>query len=182
VVRPVELIPLVCLKCDTPLPAQPDEVAWVCARCGQGLLLNETDARGLSPLAVQYAAGLDPNRKGKPFWVADGSVQLQRTIYAALSDKTGEARQLWSQPRRFFIPASEVPLQTLADLGPRLVLNPPALQPGPAGSFEPVTVAPADLPALAEFIVLAIEAGRSDMLKQVQIKVSLSEPVLWVLP
>lgn len=181
-VRPVELIPLVCLKCDAPIPAAPDEVAWVCARCGQGLLLNEAEARGLSPLTVQYVTGLDPSRKGKPYWVAEGSVQLQRTTYATLSDKAGEARQLWSQPRRFFIPASEVPLQSLADLGPRLVLNPPALQPGPAAPFEPVTVLPQDLPALAEFIVLAIEAGRSDMLKQVQIQVRLTEPVLWVLP
>jgi hypothetical protein len=182
VVQPVELIPLVCLKCDAPLPAQPDEVAWVCTRCGQGLLLDEAAERGLSPLLVQYANGLDPNRKGKPFWVVEGSVQLQRTTYATLSDKAREAQQLWSQPRRFFIPASEVPLQTLADLGPTLVLNPPALQPGPAVLFEPVTVSPDDLPALAEFIVLAIEAGRSDMLKQVNIQVNLSEPALWVLP
>ena len=110
--------------------------------------------------------------------MVEGSVQLQRTTYAALSDKAREAQQLWCQPRRFFIPASEVPLQTLADLGPRLVLNPPALQPGPPAPFEPVTVSPDDLPALAEFIVLAIEAGRSDMLKQVTYPgtASLSQP------
>ena len=181
-VQRVELIPLVCLKCDTPLPAQPDEIAWVCARCGQGLLLDESAVRGLAPLTVQYAAGLDPNRKGKPYWVAEGRVQLQRTTFAALTDKAGEARQLWAQPRRFFIPAYQVPLQTLADLGPRLVLQPPELLPGPPAPFEPVTVSPDDLPALAEFIVLAIEAGRSDMLKQVTIQVSLAEPLLWVLP
>jgi hypothetical protein len=63
-----------------------------------------------------------------------------------------------------------------------MLLHPPALQPGPAVPFEPVTVAPTDLPALAEYIVLAIEAARSDMLKQVTIQVSLSAPVLWVLP
>ncbi len=181
-VQPVELIPLVCLKCDTPLPAQPDEVAWVCARCGQGLLLDEAAERGLSLLAVQYAGGVDPDRKGKPFWVVEGSVKLQRSTYESFSNKAGESQQLWSQPRRFFIPASDLPLQTLAEIGPRLLLNPPALQPGPPARFEPVTVAPDDLPALAEFIVLAIEAGRSDMLKQVNIQVSLSAPALWVLP
>ena len=181
-VQRVALIPLACFKCDTSLPAQPGETAWVCARCGQGLRLDEDAPAGLAPLAVQYAAGLDPARPGKPFWVAEGRVQLQRTTYATLSDKAGEARQLWAQPRRFFIPAYDVPLQILADLGPRLALNPPALQPGPPAPFEPVTVSPDDLPALAEFIVLAIEAGRSDMLKQVGIQVSLSEPALWILP
>lgn len=181
-VQPVELIPLVCLQCETPVPAQPDEVAWVCARCSQGLLLDETAERGLSMLAVQYASGLDPNGKGKPFWVVEGSVQLQRSTYDSFSNKAKEAELLWSQPRRFFIPAHDVPLQTLAELGPRLVMNPPALQPGAAAPFEAVTVSPHDLQGLAEFIVLAIEAGRSDMLKQVNIQVSLSEPALWVLP
>jgi len=172
----------VCFKCDTPLPAGSDEVAWVCARCGQALLLDETEARGLVPLEVQYAAGIDPVKKGKPFWVADGRVLLQRATFSTFSDKAGDARLLWSQPRRFFIPAFEVPLQTLAELGPHLLLNPPTMTPGPAVPIEPVTLSPADLPALAEFIVLAIEANRSDMLKQVQIQVSLFEPALWVLP
>lgn len=190
-VQPVALIPLACLKCGTPLAAQPDEVAWVCARCGQGLLLDENAENGLARLEFQYASGLDPappahsaggDRKGMPFWVVEGRVQIERTIFASFQDKSREAQELWAAPRRFFIPASEVPLQTLADLGPRLLLNPPALQPGPASPFEPVTVSPADLPALAEFIVLAIEAGRSDMLKQVNIQVNLTAPVLWVLP
>jgi len=181
-VPPVELIPLACLKCDASISAEPDEVAWVCASCGQGLLLDETAERGLSPLVVQYANGLDPNRQGKPFWVVEGNVQLARSTYDTWSNKDEEAQQIWSQPQRFFVPASEVPLQTLADLGPRLLLNPPTLQPGPAAPFEPVTVSPDDLPALAELIVLAIEAGRSDMLKQVNIQVALSEPALWVLP
>ena len=181
-VQPVELIPLACLKCDTSLPAQPDEVAWVCSRCGQGLLLDETAERGLSLLEVAYAAGIDPAGKGKPFWVVAGRVDLQSSTFETFSNKAGEAQQLWSQPRSFFIPASDLPLQTLVELGPRLLLNPPALQPGPPVSFEPVTVAPDDLPALAEFIVLAIEAGRSDMLKQVNIQVALAAPALWVLP
>jgi hypothetical protein len=181
-VQPVALIPLACLKCDTPLAAQPDEVAWVCTRCGQGLLLDESAENGLALLEIQYASGLDPQRKGMPLWVVEGRVQLERTIFASFNDKSREAQELWAKPRRFFIPASEVPLKTLADLGPGLLLNPPTLQPGPAAPFEPVTVSPADLPALAEFIVLAIEAGRSDMLKQVNIQVNLSAPVLWVLP
>ena len=181
-VQPIELIPLTCLQCDTPLPAQPDEVAWVCARCGQGLLLDESAERGLARLAVQYATGIDPTRKGKPFWVVEGSVNLQRSTFESFSNKSGEAQQLWSKPRRFFIPASDLPLQTLAEVGPRLLLNPPTLQHGPAVSFEPVTVSPDDLPGLAEFIVLAIEAGRSDMLKQVTIQVTLAAPALWVLP
>jgi len=175
--RPVELIPLVCFKCDTPVSAEPDEVAWVCGRCGQGLLLDES--KGLAPLQVQYSAALPPNTRGKPFWVAEGSVGVQRQTYSG--DKSNEALQFWSQPKRFFVPAYTCQLDTLVDLGPRLLLNPPALQPGPATAFEPVTLAPGDIQAMAEFIVMAIEAGRSDMLKQVGVTVKLSTPALWVL-
>ena len=132
-VQPVELIPLVCLKCDTPLPAQPDEVAWVCTRCGQGLLLDETAERGLSLLEVQYAAGIDPAGKGKPFWVVEGRVDLQRSTYESVSNKAGEAQQLWSQPRRFFIPASDLPLQTLAGARPAPAAQPARPAARPAG-------------------------------------------------
>ncbi len=32
----VKLIPMQCVRCQQPLTAQPDEVVWVCANCGQG--------------------------------------------------------------------------------------------------------------------------------------------------
>jgi hypothetical protein len=129
---------------------------------------------------IQCTAGI-PQWNGKPFWVADGTVQLQRQIYG-YGDKGKEAQQLWSQPRRFYVPAFDCSLETLLSLGPRMLLQPPALQPGPVAPFDPVTLHPKDVQPLADFIVLAIEAGRSDMLKEVRLNVRLSEPALWVLP
>lgn len=182
--RPVTLVPLACFKCDAPIPAQPEEVAWVCARCGQGLALNddpEATGKGTLPLVVQFANGIPPAGRGKPYWVADGTVQLQRQIYG-YGDKGKEAQSLWSQPRRFFIPAFDCSLETMLSLGQRMLLQPPALQPGPAAAFEPVTLHRRDIQPMADFIVLAIEAGRSDMLKEVRLNVRLSEAALWVLP
>jgi hypothetical protein len=142
------------------------------------MLLDEN--RGLLPLQVQYAAGIDPDGVGRPFWVADGQVSLQRELYSG--NKNTEAQLLWSQPRRFTIPAYNCHLDTLLQYGVQLLLKPPALQPGSAVRFQPVTLAPGDLQALAEFIVVAIEAERSDMLKQIEVAVRLSEPVLWIFP
>jgi hypothetical protein len=48
--------------------------------------------------------------------------------------------------------------------------------------FEPVILPVADVPALADFIVMAVEAGRKDSLKKVQVSVSLGTPALWILP
>jgi hypothetical protein len=192
--RPIELIPLLCIKCQTPVPAQAEEVAWVCARCGQGLILDET--KGLAPLELRYDTSLaarssgTQQNKGKPFWVADGLVVVERQTYSG--NKSSEAQNFWNVPRRFYVPAYTCPLETLRSIGPQMLLKPPALQPlqipppgevasRPYSAFEPVTLLRSDVQALAEFIVVAIEAGRSDMLKQIQVKVKLTEPVLWIL-
>jgi hypothetical protein len=176
--RPVELIPLVCVQCSTRLPAEAGQVAWVCPQCGRGQLLTE---KGLVPLTVDYAAGITPGTKGKPYWVAQGEVALQRQTYSGNQDS--EARKFWSQPRRFFIPAFDLPLEGLLSLGRQLLTRPPALQPGSPAPFEPVTFSPEDVTPLAEFIVMALEADRSDKLKNVNIQLHWTEsPTLWILP
>jgi hypothetical protein len=178
----VELIPLRCLRCDTPVPAEPDEIAWACERCGQGMLLDES--LSLAPLEIHTVAGIPAGTAGRPFWVASGRVTLGRDTYGSswLGNKTGEAERFWSQPRPFTIPAFACALDDLLAMGAHLILNPPPLKPGPAAPFQPVILPPADLPALAEFVVLALEAGRRDQLKKVEISVNLGEPELWILP
>jgi hypothetical protein len=173
-------VPLVCLKCSTPVPAEPDEVAWVCSQCGQGLLLDVE--KGLEPLIVQYAAGIPAGARGKPFWVVDVQVILQGRETYSMINQNGAAAQAWAAPRRFFVPAFECPLETMQGIGARLLLQPPALQAGPRAAFEPVVVSPVDVKPLAEFIVMAVEAGRSDSLKRLQFDLRLSAPALWILP
>jgi hypothetical protein len=176
--RPIELIPLTCLRCATRLPAQPDEVAWVCPQCGQAQQLDEQ--KGLAALDVQFAAGIAPGQRGKPFWVADGQVTLQRQTYSGNQD--AEASKFWGAARRFFIPAFNLDLEQTLTIGRQLLLQPPALTSGPATAFEPVTLVPEDVPALAEFIVMALEADRKDKLKELRISLKLSAPDLWILP
>ena len=178
---PVELVPLRCLRCDTPVPAEPDEVAWLCAQCGQGLLLDE--AKGLAVLEIQTAPGIPPGALGRPFWVASGQVRLQRETHEGfIGRRTGQAERFWAEPRRFFVPAFTCPLDELLELGSFLVQQQPALQVGPPARFQPVTLPPDDVAALAEFVVLAVEAGRKDNLKRMDVAVTLGSPALWVLP
>lgn len=178
--KPVELIPLICPRCSTPVPAESGEVAWVCSQCGEGWSLEEE--RGLAPLRVEFSAGIAPNNSGKPYWVVEGQVSLQRQSFGSNQQQSSEAEVFWRQPRRFLIPAYTCTLEELLDLGTRMLLQPPALQPGSPAHFEPATLAPEDLQATAEFIVMAIEASRKDKLKQVDFNLRLSSPVLWVLP
>lgn len=174
-----ELIPLKCPRCETPVPAAPDEIAWVCQRCGQGLMLDES---GVSLQAIHFAAGIQPGKKGNPFWVAGGNLRLSRETYASFSKKDNEAAEFWAVPRRFFVPAFACDLETTLTLGANLIRNPPRLTEGSPAPFSPVTVHPRDIFPLAEFIVVAIEAERKDSIREINFTLELRGAELWVLP
>ena len=178
--RPVELVPLVCIKCSTAIPAGVDEVAWVCAQCGQGMYLDE--AHGLEALDVHFSAELPQEGTGKPYWVADGQVTMARETYDYAGEHGKAAEEFWGQSRRFFVPAYQAPLEGLLKDARGMLLNLPDLEPGPATPFEAVTLFRDDVKSAAEFIVIAIEAGRKDQIKRVDFELELSTPVLWILP
>jgi hypothetical protein len=143
------------------------------------------DQKGLLPLEVEYATGIAPNALGKPFWVAEGQASVGRETYSG--NQAREAQDFWGQPRRFFVPAFTSSLENLLSLGTNLLLNPPAFQlrseeGGPPARFEPVTLHAEDVTAAAEFIIVAIEAGRRDKLKRIDLSLKLSTPCLWILP
>ena len=178
--RPIELVPLVCIQCSTAIPAGVEEVAWVCAQCGQGMVLDE--AHGLEALDIHYAADIPQNSTGKPYWVADGQVTLERVTYSSAGEHREAAEQFWGQARQFFVPAFQAPLESLLEVAKAMLLNPPRLSSGPATPFEAVTLKREDLSAAAEFIVMAIEAERKDKIKRIDFELKLSKPVLWILP
>jgi len=175
----IQLVPLVCVQCSTPLPAEPGETAWVCAQCGQGMALDSR--QGLVRVPVVYAAGAPPNGRGRPFWVADGMVQLQRSTYRANSGSTRDAEQFWSITRRFFIPAYRLDTENFLKVGAALLERPPQVQPGTAYAFEAVTLALEDLQPVGEFLVMGIEAARKDAIREIHFSLRLSPPALWIL-
>jgi hypothetical protein len=176
----VELVLLKCLQCGTPVPAEEDEVAWVCATCGRGLLLTETE---LVPINVQWAALSagqgQGGRLGRPVWVFGGAVEIvHRESYSG----GNQPDDLWRNPVRLFVPAYTCPLQELEDVGARLTRQQPLLTPGPPGPLTGCTLLPAEARAVAEFIVLTIEAERKDKLRTIDVRLNVGAPELWVMP
>jgi hypothetical protein len=178
---PIALIPMLCVRCQNPLAAQPGEVLWVCPGCGQGQLLSDT--HGLLAQVVRYAVGIPQNSKGKPVWVAQGQATSLRRASFDTFDNRKDMEQFWSQPHSFFIPAYDLPLDQLTSTALGLLRQPVNLADAASpAAFYPVTVHPEDIQPLAEYIVLAFEADRKDRLKQLDFSLKLGEPELWVLP
>ncbi len=96
--------------------------------------------------------------------------------------RASEADRYWRTPRRFFIPAFSGSLDDLLQLAAGLTQKPPEITSGKAADFEPVILAPQDVPGLVEFLVMSIEAERKDSLKQLSVSAELGEPELWILP
>lgn len=175
----VILVPMNCIKCSTPIPAEPDQVAWVCPVCDQCMYLDEET--GLQEQEIYYSIGLTPAIPGKPYWVADGQVSLQRETFGSAKN-SAEAQLFWGQPRRFFIPAYAASLEELLNRAKDLLLSPPILREGQKNLFQPVIMDKKDVSAAVEFLVVAIEADRSDRLKKVDFQLKISKPGLWILP
>ena len=178
--KPIELVPLVCPQCSTPVPAEIDEVAWVCAQCGQGLALDQ--AEGIKSLRVNYHEGIPANTPGHPYWVTAGQVKMERSTYGSKGDGERASQEFWSEPRRFYVPAYKASLETLLAQATGLLRNPPVLHHGPAAPFKSVTMPVEDVRPAVEFIVMAIEAERPDKIKRIEFSLELSEPFLWILP
>lgn len=174
----ISLIPMFCPKCGFPIKAQVEEVVWICSQCLEGVLLNNENNLVLIKIQFQQS-GLDVI-EGFPYWVTRLKVSLNReTLRGDLSD---EMLQFWQNPRTVFIPAFVMELEELFKRAEALIKNPPILFTGSVIAFKPVVLSPVDLRAYIEFLVMQIEAGRQDDLKQLTFELQLDEPALWIFP
>src|SRR5512133_56916 len=173
----IRLVPLLCVQCKAPVPARPDEVAWVCETCGRGLLLDTAPKPGLGecgtqPLDIFFSNAVTPGAQGHPFWVARGQVNLtMRETYKG--DEGRAAREFWSAPHLFFIPAWETSLEETIKMGVSLLRTPQRMDPGGRVPFLSVVTPPGDVRSLADFIVINIEADRKDYLRTVKFDLNL---------
>jgi len=176
----VQLIALKCLRCAELIPAEENEVAWVCGQCSQGVQLTDD---GLAPLDVNWAAAKEKASAVRwlPFWVFDGAVTFSRRKSFGLLQHGPD--KLWEARRRFYVPAFSASLEQLETLGADLTRKQVQLKADrPAGGLNGCVMFPQDARQAIEFIVLTIEAERKDKLREVDFSLDLSQPDLWVLP
>jgi hypothetical protein len=174
----IELVPLKCSQCDTPIHSGPKEIVWVCANCGQGLYL-ELDA-GLTEMVIHYAdTKMTSGLRWLPFWVVKGRVKFkERNTYT----RNVKADPLWRDVQTFILPAFECTLEQAIDWSTYILRHPLTLIDGLKNAESSVPIEGHDLQALAECVVLTIEAKRKDKITKINFDLDLEKPELWIIP
>ncbi len=173
------LQPLRCLNCRLNLPAEIDEIAWVCPQCGQAQMLQ--NGQQLVETTINYHAKTVKDSPGHPFWIVEGSIHMERYTFWGINN-IEDAATFWKKPRKFYIAAFDLPIENIIQWGKYYLQKPLRLRPGIRSDFLPITLALEDVQAVADIIVVGIEASRPDKLKEINFTLSLSNPELWILP
>jgi hypothetical protein len=155
----------------------------VCANCGAAVSIRE---QGLSLLDVYYVASSEEKADRWPFWRFPGQVWLDKRETQG-GDRSGakHAKEFWSTPRQFYLPAWELEWKEAKRLGMELLAEQPRFQTTDMvgdGRFRSATVAPEDAEKLLRLVVLSIEAARGDWLEDISFRLQLDAAELWAIP
>ncbi|MCA9961104.1 MAG: hypothetical protein KC443_18820 [Anaerolineales bacterium] len=179
----MKLVALRCPQCDTWLQPGVNDVALLCAVCGTAVSLTD---QGVQTIPITYGLPTTTEFSWHPFWLFAGQVAIHtRQTQGGNRADANAAQQFWGVPRRLYVPAWELPIHEARELGARLVREQPLYRAGDKPDpfvLQPATIDIADARKLLEFVVLTIEAQRSDWLRDLQFEIQATVPQLWALP
>ena len=181
----MRLIALRCPTCTEPLAVENNDVVVVCHNCQTMVAISQNGAVKMPVSFVAARSEHITEKEWVPFWVFNGRVNIRkRQLQGGRSDDK-DSERLWGVPRALYVPAWELSMEIAQNVGSQMIQGQPKLQQieRPQGSqFVSATVTPNDARKLLEFIVLAIEARRKDMLKKLEFDLEVGEPQMMVFP
>ena len=176
----MKLIVLRCPTCGQELAPGDDDLIVLCVSCGTAIEFTE---EGLRPIELRFAATNAKNTEWRPWWVFTGQVHLTRRETQG-GNQRDEALRFWAQVTHFYVPAWDLSLSAVREAGLAQLQKQPQLQamPRPAGArCAPVVVSATDARQLLDYLVVTVEAGRKDGLKDLLFTVEVGLPELWAL-
>ena len=182
----MKLLALRCPQCAQPVqPDTDDAVVMSCRNCFTAVSISDS---GLQEMSVQFAAPTADAGISDwlPFWIFKAQVNLQDRQTQGGNRKDREAAaHFWATSRRLYVPAWELPVRQAREIGGDLVKRQTQFQPiDPLAEavLKTAVVTATDALKLLEFVVLTLEAQRSDWLKSIRFEIDAKPPTLWALP
>lgn len=181
----MKLLALRCPQCAQPLLPDEDEAIVIsCENCFTAVSITP---HGLQEANIQFAAPITAEISDwLPFWIFQARVHVtERKTQGGSKSVREAAAQFWAVSRRLYVPAWEMPVRSARELGSSLVKKQPqfqAMAPPAETGIKTATVTAEDALKLLEFVVLTLEANRSDWLKSIQFHIEAGPPVLWAIP
>ena len=186
----MKLLRMLCPRCNQRLAPNHMDRVLACPNCHAHMTLDNQS--GLALIDVSYATPSSgrPNIKSwEPIWVFHGRVDMSGRIARKANRKSAHgAKQLWEQPRNLFVPAGNISEDQLREEGMRLIESQPDLipleteRPPDDHLFAAAILSATDAQELIDFLILGLEAKRSDILKTIKFSVDVDPPTLWAVP
>lgn len=187
--KTLQLIQLRCPACSQPLAAgEGEHLIATCGDCG-------TCCEVVKGVALPRARSVFRPRTGTatefvPFWRIDARVEIFQRETAGvgqfLKDFFNLGRGDRHDEHRFFVPAFEVNMEAFKALGLQMLKLPPdRLQPwedAPDLPVRPATMSLDEASCTLEFLILTIEARKSDMMVSLNFQVDVLDSGLALVP
>jgi hypothetical protein len=162
----LHLIGLDCPACGSAMAGEPHDVLFFCSHCGSGALLDPEGLETVESTALLPAPGRHA-RVWKPAWIIEADVSVNQRIRA-----DGRETQGWQGERTFVVPAFELPLNDIVQLGRALSAAAGAMGEVPSEPIRGGVLTIEDAVILARHIVVGDEVRKPDMLASVQAEVT----------
>jgi hypothetical protein len=184
------LVELSCPACGAGLEAEGEDVVYYCVACRNGHLLDAESAR-LAPVEVAFAAAPSrPAERHLPFWLLPAEIEILERL-ASGGGSLGRVLRAWfgAEPEpsgkasgTFAVPAFDCDLERRVRLTARFTAELPRLGERLGEKLTGGTLTPADARQLAEFTLLAEEAGQPDTLRSLRYELRFGAPRLFGVP
>lgn len=180
----MKLLALICPHCTEPLKPENEDITTVCPRCQH---IFHLDTQGLQSIDVSFmSTGQTTAKEWLPYWVFQGKINItRRDTQGGGSRGAKESEQLWGASRLLYVPAWELPMNRVQEIGGQIIQQQPTLKKVETPDLfrlRPAVITADDARKMLEFIILAIEARREDYLKNLSFQMQLNTPQLWALP
>lgn len=164
-----------CKKCDSGLTVEVNDNIVYCSSCGSGFEIVNGE---FIPIEINFAAAAlraEGEMVYKPFWLLKTHVDIQERKAGGnfLKNLFGGSGEQTSGDITFYIPAFYCSLDIMKNLSTQFTMRNPVASPQKYNTkLVGFAYGKEDAKKLAEFILISLEAEKSDVMKNFQYKIN----------